>query len=149
MRDAPIRVAASAVIDAPPQKVCAVIADYHNGHPRIVPAKCFSGMEVERGGVGAGTLVRFQMHTLGTTRTYLAEITEPEPGRVLVETNLGSGEATTFTVDPADGGRASVTIVTEWAARGCSGLVQRLLAPPLLRRIYAEEFRNLARVAAG
>jgi len=41
-----------------------------------------------------------------------------------------------------------VTIMTEWTPRGCAGWVQRLLAPPLLRKIYAEELRNLARVAA-
>jgi hypothetical protein len=144
-----VRAAASAVIDAPPQKVYAIIADYHNGHPRILPPKYFSGLEVQRGGVGAGTVIRFRMHAFGATRTMRGEVTEPEPGRVLVEAYPESGEVTTFTVEPADGGRASVTITTEWTARGCTGWVHRLLAPPLLRRVYAEELRNLARVAAG
>ena len=56
---------------------------------------------MEQGGIGAGTVIRFQMSALGQKRTLRAEITEPEPGRVLVETYLDSnGAVTTFTVDP-------------------------------------------------
>jgi len=43
---------------------------------------------VEEGGIGAGTVIRFQMRILGRLRTFHAAITEPEPGGVLVETDL-------------------------------------------------------------
>jgi hypothetical protein len=143
-----IQATASAVIDAPAPAVYGLLADYRNGHPRILRERYFSGLEVERGGTGAGTVIRFRMHALGATRAMRAEISEPEPGRTLVETYLGSGEVTTFTVEPLDGGgRCRVTILTEWTPRGFAGLVQRLLVPPLLRRIYAEELGNLARCA--
>jgi hypothetical protein len=145
----PIRVSASAVVDAAPAAAYAVLADYREGHPRILPPKYFRGLEVERGGTGAGTVISFRMRVLGVTRAFRAEVSEPEPGRTLVESNLGSGEVTTFTVEPADGGRSRVTITTKWTPRGLAGLFQRLLAPPLLRRVYAEELRNLARVARG
>ncbi len=145
-----IRATGSAVIDAPPRVVYGILADYRDGHPQILPTRYFSGLEVERGGRGAGTVIRFEMRTLGTTRSFRGEVTEPEPGRVLVETYEGSGEVTTFTVDPADGGsRSAVTITTEWTTGGIAGLVQWLLAPPVLRRVYAEELRNLASRAAG
>ena len=54
------RITASARIDAAPKRVYNVIADYCNGHPRILP-KQFSDLVVERGGFGAGTVIRFRM----------------------------------------------------------------------------------------
>lgn len=144
-----IRVEAAGQIDAPPDRVYRIIADYRHGHPRIVPAAYFQNLEVERGGIGAGTLIRFQMRLLGTTQQIRAEITEPEPGRVLVETNLGFPSQTTFTVEPADKqSQSRVTIATEWTAGGIQGFVQRLLLPRLLRRIYVAELQQLQQVAA-
>jgi hypothetical protein len=40
----------------------------------------------EHGGIGAGTIIRFQMSIFGRKQTVRAAITEPEPGCVLVET---------------------------------------------------------------
>jgi hypothetical protein len=93
-------VTATARIAAPPERVYAIIANYRDGHPRILP-KEFRGLTVEEGGIGAGTIIRFQMRVLGATTTYRAAITEPEPGRVLVETNFeGNAAVSTFTVNP-------------------------------------------------
>jgi hypothetical protein len=101
------RVSASAVVRAPAGRVYAILADYRHGHPRIVPRPPFGPLEVEQGGTGAGTVVRFQMRLLGRTRTFRAAVTEPEPGRVLVETDLGRGAVTTFTVDPCGEGQGA------------------------------------------
>ena len=49
-------ITATAVVPAQPRRVYAVIADYHHGHPHILP-KQFSEMVVEKGGVGRGTQV--------------------------------------------------------------------------------------------
>lgn len=49
------------VIDAPPDRVYALIADYRSGHPRILPKAYFKELVVEQGGVGAGTVVRVLM----------------------------------------------------------------------------------------
>jgi hypothetical protein len=99
------RIAASALIQAPAQQVYAIIADYRNGHPRILPKPYFVSLTVEQGGVGAGTMVTFQMKVMGSWQTFHAVITEPEPGRVLVETDSSAGTVTTFTVDPRDNGQ--------------------------------------------
>src|ERR1700728_1331783 len=80
-------VSASAVVPARRERVYSLIANYNDGHPRILP-KQFSNLTVEQGGVGAGTVIRFQMSVLGKKETLRAAITEPEPGRVLVETYL-------------------------------------------------------------
>ena len=128
-----------------------LIANYNDGHPRILP-KQFSGLMVEQGGVGAGTVIRFQMSVFGRKQTFRAAITEPEPGRVLVETSLDhNGTVTTFTVSPADAPADSrVTISTELPVRtGLLGRIERTLSTLLLRPIYVKELENLARVATG
>jgi hypothetical protein len=61
------QVSASAVINAPAKQVYTILADYHDGHPRILPQQYFSSLEVERGGVGAGTVLRFQMRAVDST----------------------------------------------------------------------------------
>src|SRR5262249_41386652 len=85
------------------------------------------------------------------TRTFRAAITEPEPGRVLVETDLGQGAVTTFTVDPCgEGQEARVSISTGVETRGGPlGIVQRFLATRLLQPIYVRELERLAAFAEG
>ena len=141
----------SARIAAPADRIYAIIADYHNGHPRILP-KQFSGLTVDKGGVGEGTVIRFQMRSYGRMQKFRAVVTEPQPGRVLVEKYLdGSSTVTTFIVNPgASGSDAEVTIKTEMPARGGPfGALERYLAARYLRPIFAEELKLLAAVAAN
>jgi hypothetical protein len=153
MIDKPERhiISASAVIPARRERVYSLIANYNDGHQRILP-KQFTGLVVEQGGVGAGTVIRFQMSLLGRKQTFRAAITEPDPGRVLVETYLDTNRAvTTFTVNPGGAPADShVTISTELPVRGgFLGKVERTMATLLLRPIYVRELENLARVATG
>ena len=144
-------VSASAIIPARRERIYSLIANYRDGHPRILP-KQFSNLMVEQGGVGTGTVIRFQMSVFGKKQTFRAAITEPEPGHVLVETDLdANGAITTFTVDPGTAPADSkVTISTELRVRsGFLGIVERALSTLLLRPIYAKELENLARVATG
>jgi hypothetical protein len=147
---AKVQVEESATIDAAPGKVYGIIADYREGHPRILPGEYFSDLVVVAGGVGAGTVITFTQKAAGRETKYRMRVEEPEPGRVLVERDLkpGSDITTTFTVAPADGGKSRVTISTEWtASKGIRGLVERLGAPGILRTIYREELRKLQEVA--
>lgn len=144
-------VSASAIIPARRERLYSLIANYHDGHPRILP-KQFKGLVVEQGGIGAGTIIRFQMSVFGKKQTFRAAITEPEPGRVLVETDLDSnGAVTTFTITPGSAPADSrVTISTELpVGSGFLGKIERTLTTLLLRPIYAQELANLARVATG
>jgi hypothetical protein len=139
-------VMAATRIDAAPERVYAIIADYHNGHPGILPDE-FRGLSVERGGVGAGTVIRFRMRVMGRTQSFRAAITEPEPGRVLVETDMDSnGAVTTFTVRPdPSGSRSEVTISTEVPVRnGLLGVIQRFLTTRYLRPLYRKQLTLLA-----
>jgi hypothetical protein len=153
MNDKPERhiISASAIIPARRERVYSLLANYNDGHQRILP-KQFTSLVVEEGGVGAGTVIRVQMNFLGKKQTYRAAITEPEPGRVLVETNLEANSwVTTFTVNPGSApADSNVTISTELPVRGgLPGRAERLLSTLLLRPIYVKELENLARVATG
>jgi hypothetical protein len=143
-------ISATARLQAPPRRVYDTIANYHTGHPRIVP-KQFSNLKVEKGGVGAGTVITFAVTVLGRTTAFRAEVTEPEPGRVLVEKNVsGSDSVTTFIVDPgARADEAVVTINTEMTDRGgIAGAIEKFLTRRVLRPMYAEELRRLEAAAS-
>jgi hypothetical protein len=89
-------------------------------------------------------------HRRGHPRAVRAAVTEPRPGRVLVETDLERGTATTFAVNavPFFLG-CEVTIATELHARpGLLGRIERLVTTRLLRRIYRDELALLAAVVA-
>lgn len=143
-----IRAEVTDIIDARPEDVYAVIADYHTGHPAILPKPEFTDLTVEEGGRGAGTVIRFGMNVMGRTREFRAVVSEPEPGRVLVETYPESASKTTFTVEPLAGGQQSkVTIATDQpASPGLMGMIEKLTTPPFLRNIYKKELRQLAEV---
>jgi hypothetical protein len=140
---------ASALIHAPAQDLYAIIADYHQGHPQILPKPPFVSLVVEQGGIGTGTVIRVYMRVLGQLQSFCSVVTEPEPGRVLVETN-DNGYITTFTVEPrADGQHAYVTIATEITGRaGVLGALERWFVTRLLRPVYVKELGQLAAVAA-
>ena len=101
---------------------------------------------VEDGDHGAGTVIRFTFKTAGRTEQTRQRVEEPEPGRVLVERDLSREMATTFTVTPTDAG-ARVHIETTWTGRGVRGVFEHLVAPRLLRPVYAEELSRLDRYA--
>lgn len=143
-------VAARARVNAPPERVYGIIADYRVGHPAILP-KQFTSLVVEAGGVGAGTVIRCEMRVLGGKQMFRAAVTEPEPGRVLVETIIeGDPLVTTFTVDPTEDGRAcDVTIASVIDKKpGVRGFIERFLSPRILAPMYREELRLLNGYAA-
>jgi sugar/nucleoside kinase (ribokinase family) len=143
-------VRASATILAPPERVYGIIADYRDGHPRIVPPKYFRWMRVESGGIGEGTTIAFGMRVLGVTRTLRAIVSEPEPGRLLVETYPKEGFATSFIVDPEGAAASRVTIVTGLNRRsGLAGAIELFLTRKVLPGIYRKELQRLAEHAEG
>ena len=145
-----LRVSASGHVGAAASKVYAVIADYRRHHPHIVPPEYFEGVDVLEGGVGAGTRTRVRMHVLGKKRTFEQVVTEPEPGRVLMETNTDGSAVSTFTVE-ATGEKAShVTIATDIPLQpGLHGLLERLAVRLLFPRIYDKEIARLGEYVSG
>jgi hypothetical protein len=141
---AEVRVAAERTIGAPADKVYGVIADYRQHHPRILPA-AFSDLTIEEGGVGDGTVIGFSVKTAGRSRHFRMRVAEPEPGRVLTESDTESSIVTRYTVDP-DASVSRVRIETNWQGTGgFGGLMERLFAPRFMQKLYADELDRLDR----
>jgi Polyketide cyclase / dehydrase and lipid transport len=135
-------VSAEATVAAPADTVYRYLADMRDHHPHFLPP-AFSDFQVESGGVGAGTVTRFKLTAGGRTREYRMQVAEPEPGRVLTESDMNSTAVTTFTVAPQDGA-SLVRISTAWdGAGGIGGVFERMFAPRMLRAIYTDELRRL------
>ena len=135
-------VSAEGTVDAPADTVYRYIADMRDHHPHFLPP-AFSGFSVESGGVGAGTITRFTVTAGGRARQYRMQVAEPEPGRILTESDTGSSLVTTTTVSP-QGEASLVQIRTAWdGAGGIGGVFERVFAPRVMHAIYADELRRL------
>lgn len=128
-------------VGAPADLTYRLIADDEH-HQRFLPDN-FTDFEVVEGGVGAGTVHRFKVTAGGRTREYEMEVAEPEPGRVLTETDRNSTLVTRFTVTPT-GDTCTVAISSTWqGGSGIGGFFERTFAPRALRAIYADELARL------
>lgn len=128
-------------VGAPAELTYRLIAD--DAHHRQFLPDGISDFEVVEGGVGAGTVHRFKVTAGGRVREYLMRVDEPDPGRVITETDQNSSLVTSFTVTPAGDG-CRVRIETQWnGAGGVGGFFERTFAPRVMRRMYADELARL------
>ena len=142
-----IHAEAALVIDARPEELYAVVSDYRVGHPAILPKEYFTkGLTVEQGGSGAGTILHSSVSVMGREFPFRQMVTEPEPGRVIVETDLDTGQYSTFTFDALNGGKQTrVTISSEFPlSKGLMGVMERLTKASMARKMFARELQNLA-----
>jgi hypothetical protein len=144
-------VVASRVVGANAGVAYALIADYRGGHQRILPPKYFGNLRATKGGYGHGTEIAFEIYPFGMKRAAQqarSRVTEPEPGRVLIETDLDRGYVTTFTVDAIDPTSARVEFATAVPARsGILGAIEKVMTAAFLRRVYEVELEQLDEVA--
>jgi len=102
-------------------------------------------MEIERGGTGEGTVVRVVSRFLGVEQKLRLTVAEPEPGRVLTESDLDVGLVTSFTIDALTDKTCRVTLATIWNPQtGVSGAMERCIMPGVLRRVFRKELGLLA-----
>ncbi len=146
-----IKVKVEEVLDARPENVYATIADYRKGHPSILPKESLYDLLVEEGGYGTGTIIRFKARVLGVEQSFHHRVSEPEPGRVLVEQDIDGVQnvITTFRVIPVDEGKKSqVEISTTMnASPGLKGFIERVVISIFNPRIYRKELKLLEAVA--
>ncbi|MCG3211937.1 MAG: hypothetical protein FOGNACKC_05583 [Anaerolineae bacterium] len=136
--------AVSKTINAPSSKIYPVLANYRDHHPNILPKAYFASLVVEEGGVGQNTVFKASIKVMGAEQFFRMRVAEPEPGRVLTETDVETGLLTTFTVEPRGAEQADVTIATEFQPRpGLQGLIERLFSAVFLRRVYRVELQQL------
>lgn len=138
---------AEATIEADAARVYGYLADYVDHHDKVLPP-AFSGFTVRSGGVGAGTVVCYRLTAGGRQRDYEMTVAEPEPGRVITESDAASSLVTTYSVTPV-GADCRVRISTSWqGAGGIGGFFERRFAPRALGRLYRDELALLRAYAA-
>lgn len=134
------RVESTGRVNAPAKRVYSLIADYRGGHQRIIPPRFFRNLVAESGGYGEGSVIAYDFIMAGSTRRARARVAEPDPGRVLTETDLAMGALTTFVVEPVTDTSCDVTISTLIPIHGgMLGWIERRVIGRLLRKVYAEE----------
>lgn len=135
-------------ISAPAAEVYALLADYRNGHPLVVPREYFSDLKVEEGGYGAGTVISFSVKVGGNTLNFRDVVSEPQPGRVLVESDTLSTAVTTFTVTPVNDTQCTVKIATDMeSGPGIRGFFEMIFAPRIMKGMYDKELKQINDVA--
>ncbi|MFE5567103.1 MULTISPECIES: SRPBCC family protein [Amycolatopsis] len=136
---------AERTIEAPADKVRALVADYAETRPKLL-TEHYRDYEVTEGGVGAGTKARWKLQaTSKRVRDVAATVTEPSEG-TLVETDANSSMVTTWTVREVPDG-SLVRIETTWdGAGGIGGFFEKTFAPGGLKRIYEGVLGKLAEV---
>jgi hypothetical protein len=146
-----LHVEATRIIDARPEPLYAVISDYRLGLPAILPKPYYTDLTVEKGGQGAGTVVWVSMKFFGKEHRYHLAVSEPEPGHVLVETDIETGKYTRFTFEPLDSGkRTRLTIDSELPTKpGLLGYLAALSVRSVAGRLYKKELHNLADYVAA
>lgn len=134
----------SKVIQASPQTVYQLLADYQHGHPSILPKPYFTDMRVLEGGFGEGTVADVDMEVFGVKRTLHMTVTEPEKGKVLVETDTEAGIETHFIFEEVESGCLLTLRTTMKFASGVAGFIEKLTSPRITRGIYRKELELIA-----
>jgi hypothetical protein len=141
-----IQVDVERLVPATRDRVQAIVADYADGRPQIIPPASYLDYKVLHGGRGAGTVVSYRLKAGGRERPYELEVSEPSPGGILVERDRNSSLVTTWTLTPSsDGASTGVKLSTPWqGSEGIGGFFERAFAPRGLRRIYQDILGRLA-----
>jgi polyketide cyclase/dehydrase/lipid transport protein len=139
---------AERTIAAPADELFTYVADFRTHHPRILPP-AFQDFTVVSGGVGLGTVTSSRFTLGGTTETIRTRVSRVEAGRLIEEVVETRPMTTTFRFLPG-GNLTTVRIETTWEPRrGVRGLLERVFAPRMLSRVYADELGLLDQYAAS
>jgi hypothetical protein len=124
--------------DASSEAVFGALADYAKVRSTILAPE-FTDFEVLEGGVGAGTRIGYRLHaTEKRIRQVDAVVTEPVPGRQLLESDRNSSLTVLWEVVAVSEGRSQLTVRVNWqGATGIGGFFERRFAPAGIRRIYS------------
>jgi hypothetical protein len=139
-----VQASAERVIAAPPTQVYALIADYREGRPKVLPDS-FADWRVEAGGTGAGTEVAYTLNAARRSRSYRLQVTEPRPGSYLHEADTTSSFTQGWKVEP-EGTGTRVQISCSWqGAGGVGGFFERTFAPKGIGRLYEQILDGIER----
>ncbi|BBY81506.1 SRPBCC family protein [Mycolicibacterium pulveris] len=138
---AQVSAASTVLVEAPPEKVLAAIADYSTVRPKILSPH-YRDYKVLEGGQGAGTVASWKLQAT-KSRVRDVKATVDVAGHTVIEKDANSSMITNWTVAPAGEG-ATVTVKTTWqGAGGVGGFFEKIFAPLGLRKIQDEVLANL------
>ena len=144
-----LSIALERTLDAPMQRVWAVLRDYAQARPRIL-TEHFADYVIHQGGVGLGTVIGFELRIGRRRGSYLVAVEEPTPGRQLRERDRSSALLTTWTLTPAgEGERTLLHLAVDLRHPELNGLWARTRARRALRRTYGRLLERLADELAG
>jgi hypothetical protein len=142
-----VSASSTVLIDAPPDRVLAAVADYATVRPKILSSH-YRDYQVLEGGQGAGTVATWKLQaTKSRVRDVKANV--DVAGHTVIEKDANSTMVTNWTVAPAGTG-SSVTLKTSWTgAGGVAGFFEKTFAPLGLKKIQAEVLENLKKTVQG
>ena len=142
-----VSASSTVLIDAPPERVLAAVADYATVRPKILSSH-YSAYQVLEGGQGAGTVATWKLQaTKSRVRDVKANV--DVAGHTIIEKDANSSMLTNWTVAPAGTG-STVTVKTSWTgAGGVKGIFEKTFAPLGLRKIQDEVLGNLKKELEG
>src|SRR5689334_24998028 len=124
---AQVSASSTVLIDAPPERVLAAVADYATVRPKILSSH-YSEYRVLEGGQGAGTVATWKLQAT-ESRVRDVKATVDVAGHAVIEKDANSSMVTNYTVAPAGPG-ASVSVKTSWqGAGGVKGFFEKTFAP--------------------
>jgi hypothetical protein len=138
-----ISVAVEHTVDAPLERVWALLRDYRVARPRLL-TEHFSHYAVQDGSDGAGTVIEYQLRVGRHQGRHVLAVQEPVAGRMLQERDRTSAWVSTWTLTPGGEGertmmRLAVALrdpqINGWLARVRSRRALRRLCGHLLARI--------------
>lgn len=142
-----VSASSTVLINAEPEKVLSVVADYQTVRPKILSSH-YSGYQVLEGGQGAGTVATWKLQAT-ESRVRDVKATVDVAGHTVIEKDANSSMVTNWTVAPAGTG-SSVTVKTSWTgAGGIKGFFEKTFAPLGLKKIQSEVLENLKREVEG
>jgi hypothetical protein len=139
-----LSIALERTLDAPMERVWAVLRDYAQARPRIL-TEHFGDYIIHQGGRGAGTVIGFELRIGRRRGAYVVAVEEPTPGRQLRERDRSSALVTTWTLTPAgEGERTLIHLAVDLRHPELNGWWARARARRALRRTHGRLLERLA-----
>jgi uncharacterized protein YndB with AHSA1/START domain len=125
-------------VDAPMERVWALLRDYRVARPRWLTER-FSDYAVQERPEGAGTVIEYQLRVGRHQRRHVIAVQEPVPGRMLRERDRTSAFVSTWTLTPGgEGERTVVRLAVALRDPQTSGWLARVRARRAVRRLCGQ-----------
>jgi polyketide cyclase/dehydrase/lipid transport protein len=125
-------------LDAPMERVWALLRDYRVARPRVL-TEHFSDYVVQERGEGAGTVIEYRLRVGRHQGRHVIAVQEPVAGRMLRERDRSSALVCTWTLTPGgEGERTVLRLAVALRDPQISGWLTRMRVRRAVRRLCAQ-----------